>query len=555
MYDTSPPPPVEVRKRDGRVVPFEADKISRSLFAAGESLGRPDPFLARELTDGVVHFLAAEGDESTPPSTAQVAELVVKVVRELGQPALAEAFDAHGRHRMRMTPKPTGQADRELLLRFPDGATPASVLAEAARQFSLRHVFARDLAAAHADGLLVLTGLDHPGELEGCVIGPPPHLVGSEGLSDAVEVAGRVAGRFVVLDGPEHSPVITDDAGARAFATELNIGLRVSGLNAIVNLNAAAAPQWAGELARGPLFAEPAVGGSGQQRADAADALLAEILRGSGGRALVDWHLAAPDFAAPGRARLEHVAGAALAGAAVAFTFDRPKRPVALAEGIDRANPAVLLTVGLALPRLAERTGVKGNAALFLRKVASLARLALSAATQKRAFLRKLERTRAAGAPDGPAVSAGFLLDRARLIVAPVGLDGVARAFTGKGLADGGDALELGKEVVAGILDVLRHDGRQSLLQACLDGPSSFALEGAGTGLPEVAGLTPWGAAGMRDQARAAGSLHELCGCGTLALFVPEDRPPAAAEAVEWLRLAWQRSDVVRLRIVRGAGV
>jgi ribonucleoside-triphosphate reductase len=80
-----------VYKRDGRLVPFDADKISQALFAATEGLGRPDAFLVRELTDGVVHFLAAEAD-GTIPRTAQVADLIVKVVRELGQPALARAF-------------------------------------------------------------------------------------------------------------------------------------------------------------------------------------------------------------------------------------------------------------------------------------------------------------------------------------------------------------------------------------------------------------------------------------------------------------------------------
>jgi len=40
-----------VRKPDGQLVPFEADKISRDLFAASETLGKPDAFLARE-TDG-----------------------------------------------------------------------------------------------------------------------------------------------------------------------------------------------------------------------------------------------------------------------------------------------------------------------------------------------------------------------------------------------------------------------------------------------------------------------------------------------------------------------
>src|SRR5262249_19622926 len=57
-----PTPPAWVRKRDGSLVPFDPDKISRALFAASESLGRPDAFLARELTDGVVHFLSSENE-------------------------------------------------------------------------------------------------------------------------------------------------------------------------------------------------------------------------------------------------------------------------------------------------------------------------------------------------------------------------------------------------------------------------------------------------------------------------------------------------------------
>ena len=53
-----PGPPAWVREhRDGQFVPFDADKISRALFAASESLGRTDAFLARELADGVVRFL------------------------------------------------------------------------------------------------------------------------------------------------------------------------------------------------------------------------------------------------------------------------------------------------------------------------------------------------------------------------------------------------------------------------------------------------------------------------------------------------------------------
>src|SRR2546425_10785393 len=101
-------PPAWIHKRDGRLVPFETDRVNQALFAVTEELGHPDTFLARELTDGVLHFLAAESD-GTHPTTAQVHDLIVKVVRELGQPALARAF-AEGQIRKNATPK-TWRAD------------------------------------------------------------------------------------------------------------------------------------------------------------------------------------------------------------------------------------------------------------------------------------------------------------------------------------------------------------------------------------------------------------------------------------------------------------
>ena len=96
--------PESVSKRDGRIVAaFEADKISQSLYAATQDIGQPSAFLARELTDGVLHFLAAEVDVDVP-TTAQIAEIVAKVVRELGQPSLAQGFLERERRQHREPP-------------------------------------------------------------------------------------------------------------------------------------------------------------------------------------------------------------------------------------------------------------------------------------------------------------------------------------------------------------------------------------------------------------------------------------------------------------------
>ncbi len=546
-----PAPPAWVYKRDGRLVPFEADKISRALFAAAEGLGRADAFLARELADAVVHFLAAEADGPTP-TTAQVAELTAKVVRELGQPALAEAFAEHGRRRAGTAPTEStpAAAGPEVVLRFARGTPLREVLPACARSYTLQAVYTRDLVAAQSDGLLTLTGLEHPDELAGCVLTPPP-----EGdLAAALQEARHLAGGFVALDGPEYLLAArgrANDEGARDFAHALAVGAALSGLKAVVNLNCAAPPPWAGDLAAGPLFA-----GSPPASADdlrpLSDDLLRHLLDGptAAGQVRIDWHLGERDFeSTPARERLLRLAAAVLAGAPLGFAFDRPKRPVALAEGLDRQHPAVLLTVGLHLPRLAALADM-GDAAKFLQRLGSLARLALSAGVQKREYLRRRERGRAPAA-DAPAVTSGFLLDRARLLVAPVGLDRLVQTFTGKGLS-GGAGLDFGRQVVQRLRDVLRQDGRAAQLDCCLDGPFDGGLAGPPAGVAEVAGLTPWdGAAAAKGQLRAGGALHGGGG-GTLALLLPAERPPAA-QVAEWLRAAWEQTEVVRLRLVSAA--
>lgn len=541
MDDRAPAPPDRVTKRDGRIVVFDADKISRALFAAGESLGRANAFLARELTDGVVHFLSLEGDET--PTTAQIADLVVKVVRELGQPELAEAFAEQGRRRVRGLARPAAASAtgaREVTLRFPAGMPAAAVLAACARSYTLQSVYARDLVAAQAEGLLALTGLEHPGALEGSVLAPClPWHGGADGLAAAIEAARAFTGRFVALDGPEFISALD----APAFARELAVGLRVARLAAVVNLNAATPPPWADDLAGGPLFADQPASAPAERRAALADALLDELSRPGSEAVRIDWHLGERDFAPATRERLERVVRLALEGQRISFVFDRPRRPVALAEGISRPHAAVLLTVGLHLPCLAAQTGVGGDPTRFLQKLASLVRLALSAGTQKRAFLRSQA--------DVAAVTSGFLLDRARLVVAPLGLEAVARSFFGHGLAADGASRDFARQIVVRLREVARQDGQRLLLETCLDGPASFGLDAVPPEANAVAGLTPWDAtASLRAQLRAASSLHAATESGTLALFLPDDTPPNPTAAADWLHTAWQRSDVVRLRLL-----
>jgi hypothetical protein len=511
---TDPAPPSWVTKRDGRLVPFEADKISRALFAAAESLGRPDAFLTRELADGVVFHLARDCEGRTP-TTARVAEVVEQVVREFGHAELARAFALQSDKRERQTPP---------------SSSLASVLAAAARRYTLQAVYTRDLAAAREAGLLSLAGLETPGELAGCVLGPPVTVSGD--LVADLEEVRRFAGQYVALDGLEHLTAAPADVAA-----SIARGLRLTGLRGVVNLNVAAPPSRVGDLAEGPLFA------SAQRRpaAGASEELLAHLLQQASPQVRIDWHLAADDFSANPE-RVRRVVRRALEGADVCFVFDRPRRPIALAEGLDRTHPATLLVAGVHLPALLRQPGMLADPERYRQRLGSLVRLALSAAVQKRDFVRREARRQQTAD-----VTSGFLLDRARFVVVPVGLDEVVRQFTGWGLASGGESLELAKQIVRRLADVLRQDGRSAQMDAVLDGPASFALEGE-----ETAGLTAWDrAASAKSQLRAAGELHAIAGQGTAALLLPEDEPAGVEQLTQWLEAAWRQTEVVRVRLVR----
>jgi hypothetical protein len=346
---------------------------------------------------------------------------------------------------------------------------------------------------------------------------------------------------------------------AIAFLRELSLGLQLTGRRAVLCLNGEP-PPWASEVSEGPLFALPNRSPEdGEGAASLSDALAEAVLQGRGSgefpRLRIDWHLGEGDFADGSRERLAGLARAALssAGTGPTFVFDRrPRRPLSLGEGIHRHHPAVLLTVGLRLSHLADlvaeelpegkNENVAGlRAERFLDKLKSLARLALSAALQKRDYLRR-------HAAASPSLGRGFLLDRSRLLAVPLGLDQAVRTLLGQGLcsAQAQETLDLGCQVLQRLAEILRQEGRASALSTCLGSPP-WADDGQ-----EEAGVTCWDeAAPVRVQLQTMGKLHAVAEGGTGVLFVPADPPPTAEQVVEWLRWAWDETSVLRLRLGR----
>ena len=521
-------PPAWVSKRDGRVEPFDADKLCQSLFAAGEALGAANAFLARELTDAVVHFLAADAIAGTIP-TSHIAEHVSKVVRELGHPELAQAF-ARSTGRKAAPPPHPSIAAPGTAVHFSSNQPPEDVVRACLATYSQHAVFTRDLAAAHRDGLIILGGLESPRRLVSVVVNAFD-AQGSLDLWRGLAEARAATGGAFVLDGPEWMTATGGPASTGIRGLDwLAMLPGVTDRPAIVNVNSAEPPAWAHRNA-GPLFADAT---TDSDHAIAHLQTLIEKMTREDGRLAWRWHLQGRDFSsAPHAELLRRVTDRALAGAAITFVFDRPRRSLLLADGIDRRCPALLMEVGLDLPVLLNQSAVGRDLRAFLTKLPSLARMAVSAARQKRTYLR------AHGDPQ--ALSHGFLIDRAQALMRVIGLEQVTHAMTGHCVGDSPVALELAQTVLRTLNESLTEAGRTAHLAVALTAAQ------AGNTVVAVDGRS----SPAKQHLTTAGRLHAVSGWGTASLGIAKDPAPSSADLVELLTFAWKRTDIVSLQLER----
>jgi hypothetical protein len=482
--------PERVRLPDGRVEPFEPERITRSLFAATERVGRADAFLSQEMTDGVLYFLAAEavGEETTP---SDLTEIVRKVVRELGQPAIARAYEE------RPATGPTLSVPPAVAPTTPSWLT-ATRDALAVRQsaaedrltaLSLEHVYPRDLAAAHREGLIHLTDLAAPLELTGLVVSP-----GSDAWTTVTE-ARNLAGEFIALDGPEFDLAVQPGDARELtdrFLQDLQRAAQATGLTVILNVNVTDPPRLAQGV--GPLFGPAMLDGPRRRE-------IAEVLaRNTTGPVVVYWHVADAVQTVP-------------AGPNVEYMFHRPRLPVPLGPGLDRATPTVLTRVGLNLGRLLEQLGgAPVDPTVFLKKVGSLTRFAKTAGHVRQDFLRKHGRN---------GLREAFLLDRARLVLEPIGLAAAAGASERP-------PAEFAHDILKAVRTAAETDRPRVLpIRVEISPDQEDRL---------LSGTTP------RQKLKSASALHAVCGGGSLTL-----KRPALAEAESLIRSAYE-SGLSRLR-------
>lgn len=520
MPDENANLPLWVRRADGSQEPFDADRICQSLYAAAERMGGASAFLIRELTDVVLHFLAQNLD-GTIPTTHEIGEEVAKIVREVGQAELARRYV----EARQVSPEPPRAHLRVRRAQSVEHFSQASL-----EEYSRSTIFSPDVIRAVEEGLLELGGLATPTALTTFVV-PTPQLAALPWWR-ALDDWRACGGARWIVDGPEWlcavhpHPALTPQLCERLLALPTFAEREVE-----LHLNIAEPPTWANTHQSSPLFGLPEDDPTARDRAVFLDSLLERWKTLDTPRVpALAWHLRAACFADENQRRqLESVIRQALQGKAVRFAFDRPPSDITLAEGLDRRSPGVLLEVGLNLSAFADRPEIKADGATLLSKLPSLARMAVSAAVQKRRFLREL--------PASAPLKHGFLIERGTCVVAPRGLDDAVRAVTAESMTKSPLSLDFAGKIVQTLKATLERAAGTLNLDLRVDGPDL-------SGIPDAA-FAP------RKQLETAGILHALAGAGTMTLLLADGVDTNIDTLTDLLHWAAESTGVVRVQLQR----
>src|SRR6267143_1209939 len=94
---------IEVKKRDGRVLNFQKDKISNAIYKALVACGRPEHSLADKLANRVMEKLINQGySVSGPPSVEDVQDMVESTLIDEGLGEIAKAYILYRHERRKL---------------------------------------------------------------------------------------------------------------------------------------------------------------------------------------------------------------------------------------------------------------------------------------------------------------------------------------------------------------------------------------------------------------------------------------------------------------------
>jgi ribonucleoside-triphosphate reductase len=160
---------VQIKKRDGRIVPFDQNKIVDAILKAAMAVHGSDEARARELAEAVVKAVDTEARDAMP-TVESIQDTIEKVLIAQGHARTAKAFILYraNRSRIREGKSELMETVGELLVAdAPAAGTSqpvprlAAIGAAASREFYLNRVLSEAHADAHLNGDWHIHGLSH----------------------------------------------------------------------------------------------------------------------------------------------------------------------------------------------------------------------------------------------------------------------------------------------------------------------------------------------------------------------------------------------------------
>ena len=240
----------------------------------------------------------------------------------------------------------------------------------------------------------------------------------------------------------------------------MDVCLESSGVLGVLHLNFPSAPLWFQGL-NSPLF-RPELQSNKEKAFYFAQTFLEAWIEARPKRLKMHWHQVG-DVDPSLRSTFAY-----LAKNTHNWAFSQEAKPQgnSLANKVDRN---VLDKISLRLDKLAKACMRKGILDKFGIRLPSLVRLGISAGIQKRAFIRKIEIERRQNEEMKVNLGAGFLLEKARLIVVPKGLpDLLEYIFPGKSLTDDEVTLYV-KNVLSVLKETVRSEEIKGFISISID--------------------------------------------------------------------------------------
>jgi ribonucleoside-triphosphate reductase len=170
----------EIRKRDGRVVPFDAAKITAAIFKAARAVGGSNRDIAENLTAQVINYLQEQGFDGVVPSVEDVQDAVETTLIENGHARTAKAYILYRARRTRIREAKSELMDavKEILVETSRenaniGHSPSAKMLQiamaASKRYYLSNLLPEEYAQAHLDGSIHIHDLDYYSKTANCL--------------------------------------------------------------------------------------------------------------------------------------------------------------------------------------------------------------------------------------------------------------------------------------------------------------------------------------------------------------------------------------------------